>query len=57
MFETTNQKSQYLSHSLRPETKSLGLSIKNETASVKSQQKCLSYYSNESFLKMLNTNF
>ena len=37
MFETKNKKSQYQSHSLRPEENSLGLSLKNETAPVKSQ--------------------
>jgi hypothetical protein len=34
-----NAKSQYQSHSLRTEGKSFGLSLKNETASVKSQSK------------------
>ena len=37
MFETTNQMSQYQSHSLRPNTKSLGLSLKDETGLEKFQ--------------------
>ena len=37
MIDTTNQKSQYQSHSLRSEIKSLSLSLKNETELVKSQ--------------------
>ena len=36
MFETTNQKSQNQSDNLRPDIKSLGLSLKNETGWAKS---------------------
>ena len=38
MFETTNQKSQNQSNNLRPDIKSLGLSLKNETGWAKSRQ-------------------
>ena len=47
MFETTNQKSQYQSHSLRQKAKSLGISLKYVTGYKKSQswsqQNCWSY--------------